>query len=185
MQLLFLYGPLAVGKTTVARELTSLTGFKLFDNDTGNRAVTTVFPFGSAPHFRIVNALRRMVFEEAAEAGVDLIFTYVYAHPQDDASVHDIISSIENRSGEVLMIRLHANLDILRRRFITDERRWEGKLASEEQLDGLLAEYDLLSPFPDRPGLALDTGALAPGEVARRIVEHYRLRTADEGSNHA
>ena len=71
----------------MVQERTNLTGFKLFDNDTDNRAVTTVLPFGSAPQSRIVNALRRMVLEEAAEAGGHLIFTYVYAQSQDDANV--------------------------------------------------------------------------------------------------
>jgi len=32
MELLFIYGPAAVGKLTVARELAKLTGFRLFHN---------------------------------------------------------------------------------------------------------------------------------------------------------
>jgi cytidylate kinase len=32
MKLLFLYGPAASGKLTIARELTTLTGFALFHN---------------------------------------------------------------------------------------------------------------------------------------------------------
>lgn len=182
MQLLFLYGPLAAGKTTVARELTALTGFRLFDNDATNGAVTPVFPFGSAPFGRIVGALRRMVFEEAAERGVDLIFTYVYARPGDDDYVREVVALIEERGGEVLMVRFHAERALLKERFLADERRWGGELVTGEQFDALMDAYDLLSPFPDRPGLALDAGTLTPGEAARRIVEHYRLRTIAVGS---
>jgi cytidylate kinase len=32
MAIVFIYGPPAAGKLTVARELAALTGFKLFDN---------------------------------------------------------------------------------------------------------------------------------------------------------
>jgi hypothetical protein len=47
MKLLFLYGPVASGKLTIARELATLTGFALFHNHLVVDAVAAVFPFGS------------------------------------------------------------------------------------------------------------------------------------------
>ena len=178
MKLLFLYGPPAAGKLTVAQELAAQTGFKLFDNQASINAVTPVFPFGSAPFQRIVDALRDLVFEEAAEARVDLIFTFVYSRPEDDAYVRGIISLVEERGGEVLMARLHTHTQTLLQRVTSEGRRQRGKLTSRERLDRLLADHDVLSAFPERPGVALDTGILTPREAARRIVEHYRLPSA-------
>src|ERR1700751_4193719 len=49
MRLLFLYGPAASGKLTIARELATLTGFALFHNHLVVDAVAAAFPFGSEP----------------------------------------------------------------------------------------------------------------------------------------
>ena len=48
MQLVFLHGPAAAGKLTVARALAARTGFALFHNHLVVDAVAAVFPFGSA-----------------------------------------------------------------------------------------------------------------------------------------
>ena len=47
MELLFIYGPAAVGKLTVGRELAKLTGFRHFHNHLTVDAVMAVFDFGS------------------------------------------------------------------------------------------------------------------------------------------
>ena len=47
MKLVFLYGPPAVGKLTVGRELASRCGFPLFHNHLVVDALTPVFEFGS------------------------------------------------------------------------------------------------------------------------------------------
>jgi hypothetical protein len=49
MNLIFLHGPAAVGKLTVARELAHLTGFGLFHNHLTVDALTAVFDFGTEP----------------------------------------------------------------------------------------------------------------------------------------
>lgn len=53
MQLIFLYGPMAAGKLTVARELAARTGFALFHNHLLVDAVAAVFPFGSPSFVRL------------------------------------------------------------------------------------------------------------------------------------
>src|SRR5262245_61805419 len=53
MDLIFLHGPAASGKLTVARELVTLTGFRLFHNHLVVDALTAVFGFGTAPFIRL------------------------------------------------------------------------------------------------------------------------------------
>jgi replication-associated recombination protein RarA len=45
MKLLFLYGPPAVGKLTVAREVSALTGYRLFHNHLTVNLTLAVFDF--------------------------------------------------------------------------------------------------------------------------------------------
>ncbi|MFD2498935.1 hypothetical protein ACFSTI_08890 [Rhizorhabdus histidinilytica] len=47
MQLVFLHGPVAAGKLTVARLVAERTGIALFHNHLVVDAVAAVFPFGS------------------------------------------------------------------------------------------------------------------------------------------
>jgi cytidylate kinase len=47
VELLFIYGPAAAGKLTIAREVAKLTNFRLFHNHLTVDAVMAVFDFGS------------------------------------------------------------------------------------------------------------------------------------------
>jgi cytidylate kinase len=52
MELVFIHGPAGSGKLTVARELSRMTGLRLFHNHLTVDAVTAVFDFGSEPFVR-------------------------------------------------------------------------------------------------------------------------------------
>ena len=76
MHLIFIHGPAASGKLTVARELAKLTGLPLFHNHLVVDAVAALFPFGSAPFVRLREETWLAAFREAAEADHSLIFTF-------------------------------------------------------------------------------------------------------------
>jgi hypothetical protein len=73
--LVYIYGPPASGKLTVAGRLSQLTGIPLFHNHLTVNALRPVFAFGS-PAFTEANLkVRLAVFDVAASAGISLIFT--------------------------------------------------------------------------------------------------------------
>src|SRR5687768_17345766 len=129
MNLVFIYGPPGVGKLSVARELARLTGYKLFDNHVSIDCARSVFDFGTKPFWDAVGKIRGAVFEEAAAAGVSLIFTYVYSHPQDAPHVERFCGLFEARGGRALLVRLYCERDELERRLPRPERASHGKLA--------------------------------------------------------
>ena len=53
MKLIFIHGPVASGKLTIARALAALTGLAVFHNHLVVDAVAAVFPFGSEPFIRL------------------------------------------------------------------------------------------------------------------------------------
>ncbi len=117
MNLLFLYGAPAVGKLTVAQELASLTGYKLFHNHLTVDVVRSLFAFGSEQFGRLTAQFRLALFREAALADLlGVIFTFVYARGVDDAFVQQTIEAVEPHGGTVRFVLLTCEeQEVLRR----------------------------------------------------------------------
>ncbi|HEU4798188.1 MAG TPA: AAA family ATPase [bacterium] len=85
MQLIFIYGPPAVGKLSVANALAKLTGYRVFHNHLTIDLVRSIFDWGQGPFFSLVDRYRVELIEAAAKANIPgVIFTFVYAKDQDD-----------------------------------------------------------------------------------------------------
>src|SRR5688572_21380935 len=84
MKLLFLHGPPAAGKLTIARALLSLTQGRLLDNHSAIDYARTVFDFDAPGFWRLVGDVRFAALERAGEYGVPLVvYTICYADPED------------------------------------------------------------------------------------------------------
>lgn len=175
MRIVFIYGPPAVGKLTVANELARMTSYKLFHNHLSINCVSPVFDFGTVPFRKLVRQIRLAVIEEAARENVDIIFTDIYAHPDHKPDVERIFTTVERFGGTVLLVRLTCDNTVLEQRSLSPERGSMGKLNSVESLRAYMERRDLLSPVPGRASLTIDNTTLPPTEVAWRIVDHFGL----------
>ncbi|MDT5261839.1 MAG: hypothetical protein QOC61_843 [Acidobacteriota bacterium] len=180
MNLIFIYGPPGVGKLTVARELARETGYKVFHNHVSINCAETVFDFGTRPFGSVIGKIRLAVFEEAARAGISLVFTFVYACPEDTPFVERVCEAVEREGGRVLLVRLVCAREELERRLPHPERARVGKMAALDTLREVTARYDIFSTVPERESLEIDNTDLPPAEVARLIISHYHLPTIDE-----
>ena len=175
MRLVFIYGPPAVGKLTVATELARLTGFKLFDNHVSIQFVQSIFEFGTETFGRLTGKYRLEMLEEAAKEGIDTIFTFVYGRGEDDLFVRNVVRRIRSHGGQVCFVRLYCERKELVRRVKASRRRRMGKVSSEKILVDLFRRHYLNSEIPFRRSLNIDTTNRSPRNVAKSIASQYRL----------
>ncbi|MGH9336654.1 MAG: shikimate kinase, partial [Vicinamibacteria bacterium] len=106
MNLVFLHGPAAVGKLTVGRELSRITGYRLFHNHLVVDAVSAVFDFGSEPFVELRERLWLSFFAEAARQEVSLIFTFAPEKTVRSSFIGDAVAAVEVAGGKVLFVEL-------------------------------------------------------------------------------
>jgi tRNA uridine 5-carbamoylmethylation protein Kti12 len=170
MHLIILYGPPGVGKLTVARELATRTGFKVFHNHLTNDLLTSLFEFGSEPMLRLTTKYRIEMLTEAAKADLSgVIHTLVYSRGVDDDFMQDLIDASEHHGGTATLVLLRCDPEVLMERLISESRSEFGKLRTPETLRKLLREQSFMEPFPHRPSLVIDNTHLSPGDVAGQI----------------
>jgi hypothetical protein len=176
MKLVFIYGMPGVGKLTTAKALATLTGIRLFHNHLSVDLVKATFDFPTPPFGRLAETVRLATFEAAAREGLPgLIFTCVYAAPEDDGFVEKTISVVERHGGEVAFVRLCCAPGINEQRVIGEDRRAFGKITSVDALRGMQTRWRLNEVIPFQDSLEIDNSVLDPDESARRIAAHFSL----------
>jgi hypothetical protein len=175
MILLFLHGPPAVGKLTVAKELAELTGFKLFHNHLTVDLVCSVFPFGSESFIKLREEIWLGVFREAADRDVSLIFTFAPETTVRPQFIQNAIDVVESAGGKVVFVELACNEAELEERMVDPSRRTFGKLSSTEEYRALKERG--VFQFPALPAeLSIDTTHSSAEATAQKIVDYLTKR---------
>ena len=177
MLCVFIYGPAAAGKLTVATALQASSGLRLFHNHYAVDAALSLFDFASPGFVRLRERIWLSAFEEAAARGQSFIFTF---HPEASVTPQFINTAahlIESSGGRVLFVALTCSDEVIESRIDASSRRNFRKLTSVEQYRSLRdsGAFDFLS-LP-RPDLSLATDALSPEEAARQIREFIEQRS--------
>jgi len=180
MQLIFIHGPAACGKLTVATEVAAITGLRLFHNHLTVDLVASLFEFGSEPFVRLRESIWLEAFREASEAGRSLVFTF---HPE--ASVRHgfperVVSTVTTHGGEVVFVELTCSEDELERRIENESRAEHGKLRSLERYRALRDAGAFSYPPLPESVISLDTSTLSAHEAARRIADCVADRVIGE-----
>ena len=173
MKVIFLYGPPASGKLTIAKKLAEKTGISLFHNHlTFDLAEVLYEPF-TQPFYDYCADLRLDVFGDAKLAHQDLIFTLFYIPPDDDNFVNQII----HIAGEdnVKFVKIEASSDTLLDRVENKDRAKYSKINSKGVLARYLKENNWSESIEKTDSLIISTDNLTPDEAAQKIIEEYDL----------
>jgi chloramphenicol 3-O-phosphotransferase len=177
MRLIFIYGPPASGKLTVAEQLTKLTSISLFHNHLTRDLVKDIYGDDLGVNYPLVEKLRNDVFAYCAEKETDLIFTFVYGGVEDEneeAIIKSYIKTIKAHGGEVLFVELTANRDELLQRVGNESRMLHKKLLDPTVLSTFLeSRTELTIPFVK--SIKVDTSSMSPADSAKFIAQELEL----------
>lgn len=174
MQLVFLYGPIASGKLTVARALAGLTGLPVFHNHLVVDAVAAVFPFGSEPFVRLRERFWLDTFRGAAASGRSLIFTFAPEPTVAPDFPDRARAMIAGSGGETVFVRLSVSPESQERRLGNVDRAAFGKLRSIDLLRELRDQFAACDAAMPTPALTVDTDRHGPDAAARLIAGQLR-----------
>jgi tRNA uridine 5-carbamoylmethylation protein Kti12 len=179
MKLIFIYGPPAAGKLTVANELAKLTNFKIYDNHQLLDGLSRLFPFNdeklSQVRMVLARKIRIEIFSQCAQSGVNCVTTFGQAGEKYFDFYRDIKSNVEKFGGEVLFVQLKPSHEALLERVVSDSRKG-AKIDNRDFLkDKLAREPQIFDLFPDVKHLSIDNSTLEPSIVAGKICEYYSL----------
>jgi hypothetical protein len=176
-----LFGPPAVGKTAVGRELAELTGYTLYHGHLTMDVISDFFPFGTASFLRLHRLFTHQILEEAAEQRLSIILTigWQFATPTDTAANISVTEPFLARGGRAFHVELWAPLAVRLERNRTEERQRSKKTdwSTDEFLTWQEANdaRDSGGRLPlDLPFLRLETGEMPAREAAEAVWAYVR-----------
>ena len=174
MNLLFLHGPPAAGKYTVAKEVATLTGWELFHNHLVVDQVLKHHAFGTANFVAERDRRWREYFGHYPGTGrPDVIFTFNPENTVPQAFIDWLFTELPSRGVAVHSIALSASEAVLESRLASPQRRQFKKLADPALYRQLRDAGTFHTPVIPRTDLHIDTGQVEPIEAARLIVQRF------------
>ena len=172
MNLIFLFGLPGVGKLTVARELSNLTGFKLFHNHLTVDLVATLFEFGSESFINLREKIWLETFSEAINANfAGLIFTFAPEATVPEDFPDKVKNLLEENGGNVIFVELKCDIEELEKRLAGSSRAEFGKLNSVEFFRELNSKGVFDTP-KIKADFSVETTNLSAIETAKEILNH-------------
>jgi AAA domain len=177
VKLIFLHGLPGVGKLTVARELSRLTGFRVFHNHLTVDLVLSVFEFGSQPFVELREKVWLAVLSQAVAAKLDgLIFTFAFDRSVRSSFIENVRGVVEADGGEVLFVELKCSIEELERRIEQPSRKGFGKLSSVGMFRELKEAGAFVDPGIPEDRMVVDTTELSASDAAGLIASQLALR---------
>jgi len=116
------------------------------------------------------------MFEAAAKENINgLIFTFCYAHPEDDKFVKTVTKRVEKYGGNVNFAQIYCEKFELKKRVKGASRENFDKIKTKKGLDATLKKWDLFTPIPFVKSLRIDNTDISAKQVAKKIKMHYKL----------
>ena len=176
MRLIYLHGPPASGKYTIAKALESVRGLRNFHNHLTLDVSKALFEFGSEQFWALTHELRLTSLR--AIAGDDeavVVFTNCYSHPEDAATVSAIQDLVERAGGGFLPVFLDCAVSELERRVSDPSRINMKKLHTVEGLEQFLTQWNCIA-LPHADCITIQTSERTPEDCADEIVKRLSLR---------
>lgn len=175
MRLVFLHGPPASGKYTIAQGLVDQAGVQNFHNHLTIDVSKSLFDFGTPEFWDLTHELRRVALRaKAKEADATVVFTNCYSHPQDAPNAAALERIAVEGGGEFLPVYLECSVEELRRRVGHPSRKAMMKLTSEAGLDDYLEQWNTIA-LPHPACISIQTDGREPADCVAEVIERLGL----------
>lgn len=178
MKLIFLWGPAAAGKLTVARELGRLTGLPVFHNHLVVDALLEKLPFGHPEFIRLRESMWMAGFDTAARSGKSMIFTFQPEPTVTPGFAGRVADMVRDAGGEVKFVRLVISREEQEKRLGNESRKEFKKLVSLDLLRELRDGFEQSEAEMPPADLVIDSEIDDPETASRRIAAAFNLATA-------
>lgn len=174
MKLIFLHGPPASGKYTIARVLHASHGVLNFHNHLTIDVAKALFDFGTDQFWDLTHRLRRTALAARAEQGeASVVFTNCYSSPHDDETVAALEQEITSRDGQFIPVFLECSPEELRRRVTDPGRKAMRKLHTAQGLDEFMRTWNVVPLARPNTLVVKSEGRSAEDcadEIAKRVL---------------
>lgn len=186
MKLVIIFGPGAVGKMTVGRELAKITDLKLFHNHMSLELANQFFDWSTDGFKKIDRLIRFGIFEIVAKSDLDgLIFTFVWAvgEKKEEDYIDSIVDIFKREGGEAMFVELEADLEErLKRNKHEDRLEEKPSKRDTEFTENMILRHESKfqlntkeGDLPTKDILKINNTRLEASEVALMIKQHYDL----------
>lgn len=188
--IVYLFGVPAVGKYTIAKEIHTLTGARLVDNQLINIPVFSILGYTGKDDFQFprsawkhISTIRKAVMDTVRECSSpddSFVFTNVLRHGDlgSEQQFGQLLELAESRRATFVPVRVVADFDDIRHRKDSVDRRMRYK---DTDLNNILEYENNFEVF--RPNhcnsLEINTSRLSILESADRILAHVAELTGD------
>jgi hypothetical protein len=169
VQLVFIFGPVASGKLTVARELCRLRSYRLFHRHLVEDMASALFPPESEPFMRLREYTLLEAFREATEANVSLVFTFLPERTARESFVSHATVVVDRLGGQMAFVELTCPQHVIESRLANSDRRAWGKITDVAQYRTAVASGAFAYRALPIARLRIDTSNVTPAEAARQI----------------
>ena len=174
MNLIYLHGPPASGKLTIARELAARTNCGVFHNHLAIDLARPFFEFGSEEFWKLVSEVRIMCVRAAARAPSIVVYTSCYDHPADLSMFEELERIVNDGGGATRPVYLQCSIAELEQRVAAPSRVQLGKVRSVAGLHAQLRRWNCVA-VPRADCITIVTDARTPSNCAEEIIEALDL----------
>ena len=178
----FIYGPIAVGKLTVAKILSKKLGYKLAHNHHIHDFVAEVFERDSYGSHAMKDQLRYILMENMVKSGMNFIATHAYSHDfvskaglSDPMYVKTLAKRLTNIGAKFYPVYLKADSNELLRRVKMGSRKEFKKLTDTKIMKKWILDNDFKSSPKLKNNLIIDNTNLSPQKVSDLIIKHFKI----------
>ena len=177
----FIYGPIAVGKFTVAEILKRKLGYRLAHNHHLSDFIEEIFERGSFACGQVKEELRFYLIQQAVKAKVNLVATYCYSHDfvyPSGLTEPEFVQKLQRKltvlGAKFYPVHLKADRKELLKRVGMGSRKMFKKLTDRKVMMSLRNDWQTSPKLKNN--FVIDNTNLSPQKVANMIIKHFKLR---------